>query len=486
MKSLRHFKYLWLIGLGVTMLVIALPILVFTRPETASAASPWDNVPKRDPAVSHANLISGELKTGPEVTAKCLTCHAESAHEVTQTAHWTWKGDPIFDPSRNEEIAIGKVNLLNNFCIGIQSNWEDCTKCHVGYGWEDETFDFQNEANVDCLVCHDQSGIYVKAPGGVPAEGVDLLAAAKSVGIPTRQNCGTCHFYGGSGAAVKHGDLDESLYYPTEVIDVHMGRLDFQCVDCHKTENHEVSGRSISVSIDNKNQVYCTDCHEQASTHTDARISSHLDTVACQTCHIPAGALRQPTKMEWDWSTAGQDIPEDPHEYLKTRGSFVYATGFTPTYAWFNGTAQRYLFGDKVDPDKVNLINSPNGDLYDPKALIFPFKVHMGKQPYDAIYNYLLQPQTAGEGGYWDTFDWKSALERGSEAAGMKFSGEYGFAPTAMYWQITHMVQPKENALQCADCHGEGTRLDWAALGYPGDPMLWGGRKLLPQAVEVK
>jgi hypothetical protein len=45
-----------------------------------------------------------------------------------------------------------------------------------------------------------------------------------------------------------------------------------------------------------------------------------------------------------------------------------------------------------------------------------------------------------------------------------------------MYWPTTHMVQPAENALQCADCHGEGGRLDWQALGYPGDPLEWGGR----------
>ena len=36
---------------------------------------------------------------------------------------------------------------------------------------------------------------------------------------PTRLNCGGCHFNGG-GNAVKHGDLDSSLFYPTERIDV--------------------------------------------------------------------------------------------------------------------------------------------------------------------------------------------------------------------------------------------------------------------------
>jgi hypothetical protein len=38
------------------------------------------------------------------------------------------------------------------------------------------------------------------------------------------------------------------------------------------------------------------------------------------------------------------------------------------------------------------------------------------------------------------------------------------------------MVQPKENALQCDDCHAENGRLSWEALGYPGDPIDWGSR----------
>ena len=77
-----------------------------------------------------------------------------------------------------------------------------------------------------------------RTTGGYPAEGVDLLAVAQSVGTPTRENCGGCHFDGGGGNGVKHGDLDESLIFPPESVDVHMGGNDFQCVDCHQTEDH--------------------------------------------------------------------------------------------------------------------------------------------------------------------------------------------------------------------------------------------------------
>ncbi|MEZ4666380.1 MAG: tetrathionate reductase family octaheme c-type cytochrome [Anaerolineae bacterium] len=474
---MKDFKYIWVIGIFVTAIIIFLPIYLIIQTRGTPTNDPWQFVPERVPDTSHASLMNEPFATGQDVTRTCLTCHPSAAKEVANTAHYTWLSDPVPLEGRTELVRVGKENLLNNFCIGIQSNWTGCTRCHAGYGWTDATFDFTDTSNVDCLVCHDQSGTYAKASAGLPAEGVDLLAAARSVGTPTRENCGGCHFNGGGGNGVKHGDLDESLYYPSAEQDVHMGRYDFQCVDCHKTDHHEIRGRAISVSVDNANQVYCTDCHT-TTVHEDARINAHTDTVACQTCHIPSGATREPTKMVWDWSTAGDPTREEnPHEYLKIKGSFIYEANFIPTYAWFNGTVGRYLLGDQLDPDGITTLNPLNGSIDDPTAKIWPFKVHQAKQPYDVVNNYLLQPKTVGETGYWTTFDWQSALEQGSETVGLPFSGQYGFAETEMYWTQSHMVVPKENALQCTDCHGEGTRLDWQALGYNGDPMVWGGRQ---------
>ena len=81
-----------------------------------------------------------------------------------------------------------------------------------------------------------------------------------------------------------------------------------------------------------------------------------------------------------------------------------------------------------------------------------------------------------GEGGFWTDFNWDQALRLGSQVVNMTYSGSYGFAPTEMYWPLSHMVVPGEDALQCNDCHGENGRMDWEALGYFGDPMRWGGR----------
>jgi octaheme c-type cytochrome (tetrathionate reductase family) len=475
---MRDFKYIWLIGLLGTMFLVVAPIVAFVSPvQPPQRDDPWANVPVRVPQIDHTDLMTGLYETGSDVTRECLECHEDAAVQVMGTTHWTWESEPVLLPGREEPVTIGKANQINNFCIGIQGNWSGCTRCHSGYGWEDaDFFDTATEENVDCLVCHADTGLYTKSAAGQPAEGVDLAAAAQSVGYPTRQNCGSCHFNGGGGNAVKHGDLDETLYFPTETIDVHMGRHDFQCTDCHQTDNHNIRGQSISVSVDSENQVACTDCHA-ASLHEDDRINAHVDNVACQTCHIPEGAVRDATKMHWDWSTAGQDLPEDPHAYLKIKGSFIYERGFMPAYLWYNGTADRYLLGDKIDPAQSTPINLPLGDIADANAKIWPFKIHRANQIYDALYNTLIQPKTVGEGGYWTDFDWDQAARLGSEATGLPYSGEFGFAPTEMYWTLSHMVAPKENALQCNDCHSQNGRFDWEALGYYGDPVRWGGRE---------
>ncbi len=473
---MRNFKYIWAIGLGITFLIIAMPIIIFAGQETEMSADPWDSVPVRVPHTNHANLITGEFESGSDVTKACLECHEDAAHEVAQTVHWTWESEPVSVSGHDELVTIGKKNQINNFCIGIEGNWTGCTRCHAGYGWDSADFDFEEETNIDCLVCHDQSGLYVKGNSGLPVEAVDLTAVAQSVGTPSRNNCGGCHFNGGGGNAVKHGDLDSSLFYPSEDVDVHMGRYNFQCVDCHRTENHNIGGHMISVSVTGENAIACTDCHE-SNLHSDERITAHLDSVACQTCHIPAGAIRDATKMQWDWSQAGDDTREESqHEYLKIKGAFVYENDFQPSYAWFNGNADRYIVGDVIDPTVNTVLNQPEGDINDADARIWPFKIHHTLQPYDINYNYLLIPKTVGEGGYWTDFDWDQAFYLNEENAGLEYSGEHGFAPTTMYWTQTHLVQPKDNALQCTDCHSDNGRMDWEALGYYGDPMRWGNR----------
>ncbi len=461
-------------GLAALGLIVVLVTLLVPKPTEIQA-----EIKRPAPLThtSHAAFFDKPFEKPQDVTQACLTCHETSAQEMMKTAHWQWLGEPVEVPGHEGKQRIGKRNLLNNFCIGITGNWPSCTKCHAGYGWKDNSFDFDKEENVDCLACHDWSGQYRKTKAGMPTEDTDLLASAKSVGYPKRQNCGLCHFYGGGGLGVKHGDLDNSLENGNEMIDVHMGREGFQCVDCHKTEKHNIPGKAFSVSVNHDNGMNCTDCHK-GSPHTDERLNRHLGAVACQTCHIPSFANKVPTKMDWDWSKAGDDSrPDDVHHYLKIKGEFIYDESVTPEYAWFNLNVDRYLLGDKIDPSTPTILNKPRGDIHDKTAKIWPFKVHRGKQPYDTVNKNLSPVLTAGKGGFWWDFDWGKALELGAEISGLPYSGHYDFTHTEMFWPLSHMVQPKEKSLACTDCHREGGRLDWKALGYPNDPMLTGGRQ---------
>ncbi len=51
------------------------------------------------------------------------------------------------------------------------------------------------------------------------------------------------------------------------------------------------------------------------------------------------------------------------------------------------------------------------------------------------------------------------------EYAGYEYSGQYDWIETEMYWPITHMVAPAEDAVQCGECH---TRTNSRLAGITG------------------
>jgi octaheme c-type cytochrome (tetrathionate reductase family) len=464
---MKRFRQIWVALVG--LFLAALFALALWRPTSGEAAATAR--PAWRAHLDHGAFFAEPFPDGPSVTRACLACHPEAARELLRTPHFAWLGEPEDVRRDGTPLRIGKRNLLNNFCLGIAGNEASCTRCHAGYGWADETFDFTREENVDCLVCHDRSGGYLKGDAGLPRPGVDLLAAARSVGFPRRDNCGVCHHYGGGGLGVKHGDLDASLDHPDPLDDVHMGGQGMLCIDCHGGHGHDIRGKAFSVSTVPDGGIGCTGCHAPTP-HADARLNAHTAAVSCEACHIPTYANSIPTKMQWDWSKAGDDSrPDDTHHYLKIKGEFVYGEKLVPEYAWFDRSVDRYLLGDRIPDDGPTFINRPRGARGTPGAKIWPFKVHRGRQPYDTVNRTLQQPVTAGAGGYWHEFDWDQALRLGAERVGVPYSGHYGFAETWMYWPLSHMVQPAARALRCSDCHGERTRLDWRALGYDGDPM---------------
>ncbi len=447
--------------------------------------------------------LDKDFKTGPEVTEACIGCHTEASKQLHKTKHWTWD---YINPETNQRL--GKKNVLNDFCISPRSNYRFCTACHIGYGWKDDNFDFTSETNVDCLACHDTTGTYNKPPGlaGNPADFVKLKEVAKEVGKTSRDTCGNCHFYGGGGNGVKHGDLDSSLAMPDEELDVHMDAvgLDFTCATCHETSAHDVPGSRYATTAaetkgikirgkdEKRNPTTCRSCHGGEPHSKDdvigIKLNGHTDEVSCQACHIPTMARGGvATKMLWDWSTAGKldadgkpVVVKNEHGhavYHGNKGDFAYGENVKPEYVWFNGTVKYTLLEDKVDKANGPLkINSFEGSPDDGKSRIWPVKVMHGKQPFDPVNKTLVVPHTVARDGeddtaYWKNYDWQKSITDGMAEVGKPYSGKYDFIETTMLWPITHMVAPAKDAVQCNECHSKDGRMK----GVPGVYMPGSG-----------
>ncbi len=431
-----------------------------------------DDPPPPPVTVDHSEfpILNQDFTDPTDLTRACLNCHVDAADQVQHTIHWTWE---FVNETTGQ--TLGKKNLVNNFCVATSSNEARCTSCHVGYGWKDDTFDFTAAENVDCVVCHDTTGSYKKVPtgAGAPDPEVDLAAVAQNVGLTSRETCGACHFYGGGGDEVKHGDLDSSLVNPDRELDVHMDAagLDFECTTCHTAEDHNITGSRYSMNPEE--WTGCEECHT-SEPHQLAVLNTHAAKVACQTCHIPEFARGDiPTKMTWDWSTAGKKNEDGTNiateEYNTLKGNFTWGENVVPEYVWFNGTVEYTLLEDTIDPSQTVNINNFVGDKSDPNARIWPVKRFVGNQPYDSVNNTLVVPHLFGKDdtAYWANFDWGKAITAGMEYVGQDYSGQYDFVETVMYWPITHMVAPASDAVTCQECHtDEGGRLDFAALGY--------------------
>lgn len=423
---------------------------------------------KHKPGTDHSLFPELQVKFArpQDITNTCIKCHNERHKEVMQTTHWRWLVEEYMDGKGI--VSLGKRNGLNNHCISISGSEAACTRCHIGYGWENQDFDFTKAENIDCIACHDNTGTYEKLANGAgyPKPELDLTTIARSVGLPKNENCGPCHFDGGGGNNSKHGDLETALYATDRTVDVHLGKNGgkMNCTDCHTAKNHQIKGRLYTVSSMDRNRLHCEDCHTNTP-HDNDIINEHTTKVACQTCHIPYYAKVNKTKVYWDWSKAGKLKNGEPYKeyddennytYLSEKGSFIWKKKLKPEYTWFNGTATHFMLGDKIDTVPLPL-NHLGGNFEDLKAKIYPVKIMRTNQPYDPVLHQLVNPKLwdkeKGKKAFWRDFDWNTAIDSGMKYVGLPWSGKYDFVETEMNWLLNHMVSPKEESLKCIDCH---------------------------------
>lgn len=413
--------------------------------------------------------------SGSEITEACLSCHSKADDQLMHTIHWSW-----LSPYENGDLTGKAGYSVNNFCISTNKmNDKKCSSCHIGWDGKKD--------GINCLLCHGDPEVDWKAQfedhSFFKKEGEteiveeiqsDIQKAVTDINLPRRKNCGSCHFNGGGGEGVKHGDLDASLINPESSLDVHMGTDggDFTCTRCHTTREHQVSGRVYStpavsepkslVEDDLADKISCRSCHTQTP-HGDKKLNDHTDTVSCQTCHIPEFAREHATQMTWDWSEAGKLKDGKPYiekgkydrpVYKSIKGEFTWKKDVEPEYYWYNGSVAAVTAKDEIDPSGTVQVSSPVGEAGDGDSRIFPFKVHRAKQPYDKVHNTLVAPLLSkASDGYWKTLDWQDASTRGMEYMDLPYSGELGFVETTYVFPTTHMVAPKEDALDCSQCH---------------------------------
>jgi octaheme c-type cytochrome (tetrathionate reductase family) len=451
----------------------------------------------------HEHVFTTVLPQGYQGSSDCLICHENIALPLIQSGHWTWEGTPNTIVGHETETH-GMRDLINGTFIGVPSNEARCAQCHPSYGYVDKNFDFASDQHVDCFICHDSTGTYVKAAtlgggGGqaallqngqtVLAAPSDLTQVVYNLGLPNRSHCGACHFYADGGDNVKHGDLSSDLLNPTPDMDVHMGGQGFLCQTCHTMKDHGIAGFSIHNMSDGGDPPVCTRCHSATAPHTrnpslDPLLNLHPPHLACQMCHIPTFSRSRPTVVEWDWDTAGQDISPIPTDkygmpsYDKEKGSLVWGANLVPTPRWFNGKWKRMIVGAAdtyanagTTADPV-VLAEPDGSASDPNAKIYPFKVMYGRQPADTTSKRLIVPHlfgsAAGSNAFWDKFDWASALNEGAAYSGVAYSGAFGFVNTVSYLRVNHEIAPKEQAPACNSCHGQ--TWFWSQLGIK-DPL---------------
>ena len=431
-----------------------------------------------------------------EGTKTCLECHEEEALTFFYSQHYQWRGGTPELVNTEADQKLGKLSMVNDFCtnpggsqwIGKVTNEEGkvlakgCSSCHAGLGKLPAPEPTREQLeNIDCLICH-ASGyrrdVYATEDGGWEwrpilyrnQEGMDSVS--KRISLPDRAMCLRCHAASGGGPNFKRGDIEYALKDPDFEHDVHMsstaeGGQDLWCMDCHSDDQHthRVIGRGVDMAATDRpdKDISCGSACHAGYQHDSTDINQH-DRLACATCHIPAFARDEATDMFRD---------EDKGKYMYTQ---ELESDVEPVYAWFNGTSFAQVPGVPVRRDEQGRITMvlPQGDRDDPAAKIAPFKLHRGRLPVLTDKQWLAPINT--EEIYRDG-DPDKAVEDGIRTLYGMENVAYEWEDTIRYMGIYHAVPPAEEALQCADCHRDGTRMDWQALGYEGDPAPRAGRE---------
>lgn len=392
-----------------------------------------------------------------EGPSTCEACHGDVTGDVTHSAHYSWVEK--MDHYSPLTASIPRINWLGmlNEKLGIASG---CARCHVGDGSLPQPADevtAEDRAGIDCLICH--SPVYdmsLRTPVQ-DSDGEWMLTqdrrvlTARQAQRPTTENCLLCHQNVGGGlllkrgvdfapVADKHGEESKG--------DVHAD-AGMTCVDCHASQDHKIMGFSPDIWSRDlpERRLTCESCHSEKP-HQNELIDQHVR-LDCRACHITGtGGL-----ITRDWTAAPTYDPVT--EVYAPQDIVAETNSVTPAYRWHNG--QPALPGE-----------SWPGTRSDLTARIQPFKEFSGTVPVDASSG---TPIPLKLDTFYAEGDLEKAIKQGAQEAGLSYSGDWTPKQLTTYYQISHGVVGKEDAVQCQACHVAGGRIDFAQMGYTQDEI---------------
>ncbi|HHO48680.1 MAG TPA: hypothetical protein ENN06_09565 [Desulfobacteraceae bacterium] len=412
--------------------------------------------------------IEGPFESVRDMSAQCIACHRQQANEVLASTHWTWSRKAVIN---GESVPFGKNDSLAGFAIDVAANASRCTACHISSDRGNVNPKAPSPDALDCLVCHDTTGRYRLSSSPAPSSEppFDLGVIARNVGRPNVKNCLICHF---ADCGLPSSPAENRLH--PEPADIHM-RADggnFSCQTCHDG-GHALFGHRSRADDSSSAGERCAGCHSGAP-HDMAILNKHGESVSCRTCHIRVEGGGTPVLVGWNWIMAGRGVPvhlDTPGGRLRIRdrNGAETAINVEPVYLWDDGSDTAYRRGQRIQPGEMTVLQgpAPKSD----RSKITPFRVMHATQLYDRKYRYLISPLLNADGPELFPADGPVSLaEDGMKALVLPYSGQYDYTATVRYKRISHGVAPAEQALGCLDCHGRSGRMNWAELGFDGDP----------------
>ena len=416
--------------------------------------------------------------------SSCIGCHLNVYDEVSNSYH-VQQNLPNWASIMEYGVTYDSMNA--------DELAKTYGQIHPGGGYMAE-----HGLNVDCMVCHEQQGLYdfharanaistgnaAGANDAALANGrssaqksnyyvmnymLDVLTPLPIVteihdhlnGAPRNEQCASCHGSDVCTSAASWASPDHAKY------DVH---ANLQCSDCHVTKDHQIGRKNMTNApaqmhdafSNGVTSCYSAGCH--AGISHGAMADGHL-TLTCESCHIPAlpavDISGNKPMRSFSWANGVREV-------------VTHDTQFTPVLAWYSGTYydQLPVRRDRTEDAKLKPFNVINGTWWD-----------TGKDPAivanpnssSAIGNPILPAHVKAADTNKDGVVTQGEMRAyDADGNGLADYPNAVLRHVELYYPVSHNIASSNKGLAapltCGDCHGTTANIDWRSLGFVNDP----------------